>query len=731
VANEDPAGPDGASSETSNASRPRVTEIDLAATGFYKALPPGGRLARLWSTIGLLLGRRLAMVVRDDHVFIILMAAFVGITSGAAAGLLLLWIEFAIDSFPRPSGGVDALRWAVVIAVPVLGGLFAGLLRVLAARFVKQPLALGVPSVVEAIANRGGVLYGRAGVVCGLGTGVTVASGGSVGHEGPSVAIGATAGSVVARFFGLGRRRRIAMVGAGTAGGLAAAFNTPLAGVIFTVEIVFGGAIGGDVGTMSVFIPLVVAAVCGTFTSYAIRGDDLAFDLVSNTPVGASDLFFYVLLAIAAGVIGTAFSRAIVAMATRFDMLEAPPWVKPAIGALGVGLLAAFVSNELLGAGHSTVERALQGGLHWQLAAALLVLKIVATSLTLGSGGFGGAFLPSLYVGACLGTVFGTMVGTLVDGSQDVGAYALCGMGAVFAATMHAPLTPIVMMFELTHDYSVILPLMLSCILASLVARRLAPDSLFKAELKRRGIVIDKGEAEQEVMKRGLVRELMLPPTPVLTEGAGLDEIRSFALQADLRAVFVVDGEGGVIGYLNGASLAKHILEGQVKPESTAGELMTSRKMPLLHDSDTLAGAMLASARSGMELLPVVDEHRRLVGVLRRGDLIAHYSDKVLGEREEVVQVRTGGGGPADQEVGLGKGLILERIVIGRSWAGRSLADLELRQRTGVTVIEWIRGEVTLPIDPRAPLREGDQIALTGTREQILRARAVSIVVRG
>ncbi|MBC8072012.1 MAG: hypothetical protein IAG13_27040, partial [Deltaproteobacteria bacterium] len=158
--------------------------VDLGATGFYKALPPGGRLARLWAAIGLLLGRRLAMVVRDDHVFVIVMAAFVGITSGAAAGLLLTWIEFAIDSFPRPSGGVDAVRWAVVLAVPVVGGIAAGLLRLFAARVIDEPLANGVPAVVEAIATRGGGLSGRAGILCGLGTGVTIASGGSVGHEG-------------------------------------------------------------------------------------------------------------------------------------------------------------------------------------------------------------------------------------------------------------------------------------------------------------------------------------------------------------------------------------------------------------------------------------------------------------------------------------------------------------------------------------------------------------------
>jgi CIC family chloride channel protein len=700
-----------------------LVEQDLQATGYFKALPTSGRLARLWATLGLLLGRRLALVVRDDHVFLILMAAVVGMTSGAAAGLLLMWIEFAIESFPKPEEGDVALRWIVVLAVPVIGGLLAGWLRVLAARFVRQPPQNGITSVIEAIALRGGVMRGRSAAVCGLGTGITIGSGGSCGHEGPSVAIGAAVGSVVARFFGLRQRRQLAMLGAGASGGLAAAFNTPLAGVIFTVEIVFGGSIGGDVGTMSVFIPLIVAAVCGTFTSYAIRGEDLAFDLPLHGTASVPDLAFYVVLALLAGLIGTAMSRLIVLTESRFESLRAPVWIKPAIGALAVGLLAALVSNELLGAGHSTVQRALQGGLTWQLAAALLVLKIVATALTIGSGGYGGTFLPSLYVGACLGTLVGVVANLALSDAQDPGAYALVGMGAIFAAMMHAPLTPIVIMFELTHDYGVILPLMLGCILSGLVARRFGRSSLIKLQLERRGVVM-KHEAEGEVMKRGQVRDLVLGPTETLPLTATLEEIRRAALDAELRAVFVVDPDGMVVGYINGNQLAKRMLAGEIKPESTAKDLMGRSKLPLLHLNDTLAGAMLASARSGMELLPVVDEACRLIGVLRRGDLLAHYSDKVLAEREEVVAVRAGTG-RVGEEVGLGKGLVLERIIVGRAWAGRSLGELELRKSTGAAVLEWARGEVTMPVDPKAPLREGDVLAIAGTREQILRARSL------
>lgn len=698
-------------------------EPAVQATGFHKALPPSGVAARLWTRLGLQLGQRLADVVRDDHVFLIVMAAVVGITSGMASGALIAWIEYAIDLFPKPYESSAWIRWPAVVGVPVLGGLFAGALHLFNQRVLKQPLVGGIPGVIEAVAHKHGEIRGRQAVVTGLGTGITIGSGGSCGHEGPSVAVGAAVGSVLARFFGLRMRWHLAMVGAGCAGGLAAAFNAPLAGVVSTVEIVFGGAIGGNIGTMSVFVPLIVAAVAGTFTSHAIRGEHLTFAGIEHGDAMLAEMGFFIALAALAGVIGTLMGRSIIRVSQWFEALDLPGFVKPAIGALGVGLLAALVSNELLGAGHSTLSRALQGQLGWQLALALGALKLIATALTVGSGGFGGVFMPSLYVGGCLGTAVGALAHlALGPGVESTGAYALVGMGAIFAATMQAPLTPIVMLFELTQDYEIILPLMLGCILAAFVARRIHPRSFFQDVLHHQGVILSH-EAEVEVMKRGQVRDLMLPPTRVLTEGAGLEEIRKAALDADLRATFVVDDAGAVVGFVNGNLLARRMLTGEVRPDSTARELMGDLQLAFLYPTDTLAGAMLASARSGMELLPVVDHERRLVGVLRRGDLLAHYSDKVLGQQEEAVHLRASGSAVHGHEVGLGKGIILDHIVVGRRWAGSTLADLALRSRTGAIVMEWLRGEAVLPVDPQAPLRENDVLAVVGTREQILRAR--------
>lgn len=718
---EPPPGTGAAEDPMVSASRSMVGRRDsiLSRTGFFKPLSRAHRAERMWRAFGLMLGRQLTTVVRDDHLFLILMAAVVGMTSGAAAALLLTWIEAANRLFIEDVSGY--LRWAAVVVVPVLGGLAAGGLAYLSRRFFRVIPVISPAGVIASVAQNHGRLSGRGGLVTGLGTGMSIGSGGSCGHEGPSVAIGAAVGSVLAQFFGLRLRRQVALVGAGCAGGLAAAFNAPLAGVIFTVELVFGGAIGGNVGTMSVFIPLIVAAVTGTFTAHAIFGPHVEFQLVDHPSAAFPDYGFYVAMAIVAGILGVMMGRAIIYGFRKFEGLgRLPVWLHPAVGGFGVGLLAVAVSPDLLGAGRHIVDQALHSSLAWQAALLLVGFKIVATSLTLGSGGFGGAFMPSLYVGSCLGTLVGT-VAHLALGAEahPNSAYALVGMAAVFAGMMQAPLTPIVMIFELTHDYGIILPLMLSCILAVVVARRFSDRGFYRMILDHRGVILGH-EAEGEVMKRGHVRQLMVQPQRILTEQAELPEIRQATLDAELTAVFVVDAEGTVVGFINGNQLARRMLGGELQQGSTAGELM-GRRLTLLYADDTLAGAMSAFTRAKQDVLPVVDREHKLRGVLRRGDLMSHYSDKVLGEQQEVVQVHATG--RADEEVGLGKGIVLERVVVGRRWAGRSLADLELRRKTGVVVLEWRRGDRVMTIDPAAPLREGDVVAISGTRAQILEAR--------
>jgi CIC family chloride channel protein len=706
-----------------------VLGADTNKTGYYKPLPTTRRIVRLWEELGLRVGQRAAEAVGDDHLYLLLMAVIVGVASGATAGLLLLWIARAVELFPAVGKAFPSFGWIYLIFAPALGGLMVGGLRYVARRLFGD-LAEGIPAVIEAVGQQGR-LKGSSGAVLGVGTGLTIASGGSVGHEGPTVAIGATVGSVVARFFGLRMRRQTTMLGAGCAAGLASAFNAPLAGVIFTVEVVFKRSVGGNVGTMSVFTPLIVAAVAGTFTSYAIFGE--RSELIAPGEVAGDSLLlemiFFLALAVIAGLLSPAMSRVILYCSDLFErMKRLPAWIKPGLGGLGVGLLGALLFTELLGPGRGIVFDALNSELFWQVALGLALLKIVATALTIGSGGMGGVFMPSLVIGACVGTVVHALADLTFDslgiggGVSQPAAYALVGMGAYLGATLRAPLTPIVMIFELTGDYGLILPLMFACILSAFVAGRVETDTLFDLTLRRRGSarVLDHDD-EIGVMTRGHVGDLMVRPDHMLRMSSGFEELQRAALVEDTPTLYLLDDLERVAGVIDCRTLAARALRGEIPPDATAGELATKERPTLLVPEDTLAGAMLAFSRSGRDVLPVVDADRHLLGLLERAVLMAHYSEHVLEQRDAELQIHGSAG--LDHEVNLGIGVTLERVVVGRNWAGKSLIDLDLRGRVNVQVLEWRRDDELVAIDPRAPLREGDVLALAGSRDALLAAR--------
>jgi chloride channel protein, CIC family len=698
---------------------------DMSKTGFYKPLPATSRVVRVWEEFGLRVGSRAAAVVGDDNLYLLLMAVVVGVAAGATAGLLLLWIARAAELFPLVGEAFPSFGWIYLVLAPALGGLMVGALRSVARRWLGD-IPEGIPAVIEAVGQHG-KLNGSAGAVLGVGTGLTIASGGSVGHEGPTVAIGATVGSVVARFFGLRMRRQTTMMGAGCAAGLAAAFNAPLAGVIFTVEVVFKRNVGGNVGTMSVFTPLIVAAVAGTFTSYAIFGE--RSELIPPGHLGGANLLvemaFFLALAVFAGLLSPVMSRAILFSGDVFGRLKIPSWTKPALGGLGVGLLGALLFDELLGAGRGTLADALHSELFWEVALALALLKIIATALTIGSGGMGGVFMPSLFIGACVGTVVHALASvTLGDGVSAPAAYALVGMGAFLGASLRAPLTPIVMIFELTGDYGLILPLMFACILSSFVAGRIEKETLFDLILRKRGStrVLDSHD-DIGVMNRGHVGDLMIRPDHMLRMNSSFAELQRAALVEDTPTLYLLDEQERVAGVIDSRTLAARVLRGEIDPEATAGALVTGDRPTLLVPADTLAGAMLAFARSGRDVLPVVDSDRALLGLIERNVLMAHYSEHVLEQRDAELEIHGSAG--LDHEVNLGSGVTLERVTVGRNWAGKSLIDLDLRGRVNVQVLEWRRDDALLELDPRKPLREGDVLAIAGNREGLLAARWV------
>ncbi len=705
----------------------------VRATRTFAALPrPGRGLRRAWAALSMLLtwrrislghrlGQQLARITRDDHVYLVLLAAFTGVLAGSSEAVLLAWIDWVHGVFPEP-GGEGVLRFVLVVGLPTAGGLAVGALRHGLRRFVRVRVVEGPPGVIEAVAVHGGRIRGLGAPATGLGTGLSIAGGASVGHEGPSVAIGATVGSVLAGFFGMRRRRRTALVAAGAAAGIAAAFNAPLAGVIFAVEIVAGGAATCASSTLHTFLPLIVAAVASTFTSYGIMGERHEFAVSGLATPAPVEIVAYVVLAVVAGLLGAGFVRGVLAV-SRWGARRLPLALMPALGGLGVGLLAWGAGmNEVLGPGAGAIGRALQSDLPWRAAAVLLGAKLVATALSLGLGAYGGVFMPSLVAGACLGTLVGSASTQVLGGDEATSvAYALVGMGAMFSALMHAPLTPIVMIFELTRDYAVILPLMLACILAAFVARRAGSEPFYRAVLHARGVVLP-DEREDRGIRRARVASLVVPAPRVLTPMAPLSEVEA-ALQANkVGPVFVVAPDGAVVGVIDGRTLAQAVIGGAVSEHTTAADLADGA-FSVLTPTDTVAGAIWAFARSDFDALPVADEAGRFVGIVRRADVLSRYADDLLAREEGALEVLTPEG--VHEEVELAEGVILDHLVVPPRLDGATLAELDLRGRCGLLVVEWRRAERLLPVDPKAPLRAGDLLAVVGRREGILAARRI------
>ncbi|MDH7574008.1 MAG: chloride channel protein, partial [Clostridia bacterium] len=396
----------------------------------------------------------------------VILAVIIGIGAGLFACIFRQMIALAQGLFFGQGQTLGAwLGDAWVIVIPALGGLLVGPLTHFLAREAKGH---GVPEVMESVSLRGGRIRLRVIAVKALASATCIGSGGSVGREGPIIQMGSAIGSSIGQILRVPEPMLRTLVACGAAAGIAATFNTPIAGVIFALEIILGEFTASNFGL------LVVSSVTASLLSRVLLGDNPAFAVPAyyqlHHPV---ELLFYVFLGLAAGAVGAAFTRLLYFLEDFFDKIKyLPAYLQPAVGGLALGLIG-WKLPQIFGIGYETVSLALAGELTLGLLIILLLAKLVATSLTLGSGGSGGIFAPSLFMGAMLGGLWGTLIHTVYPQlTAPSGAYSLVGMGAVVAATTQAPIQAILIVFEMTRDYRIILPLMMACVVGTFIAQR-------------------------------------------------------------------------------------------------------------------------------------------------------------------------------------------------------------------------------------------------------------------
>ena len=535
---------------------------------------------------------------------------------------------------------------AYIIFVPALGGLLVGLLVY---NFAREAKGHGVPEVMEAVALRGGRIRPVVAVVKSLASSLTIGSGGSAGREGPIVQIGSAIGSSIGQALHLSDDRVSNLVACGAAAGIAATFNAPIAGVIFALEVILGGRF-----TVRYFSSVVVSAVVASIIGRVAFGNIPAFIIPKEYGVNSLwEYLLYPILGVLAAFTGVAFTRLLYAGEDFFDdRKRIPEWVKPAIGGALLGALALAYPlvkltqpitydrmPHIFNVGYDVIEGALAGNLALGVVIALLFLKMAATVLTLGSGGSGGVFAPSLFMGAMLGAAFALTVDRIFPGViGPSGAYALVGMAAVFSASAHAPITAVIILFELTGDYRIILPLMLTVVVATLIAQRLLHnESIYTLKLSRRGVRLQRGR-DQDILRSVLVREVA-QRTNLHTVPAdmSLAQLADFLSSSHHHGLPVLDEQGRLWGIVTVSDLEQAFDE-KLPPDTPVSQIGTTWPHLKVAFLDESIGEVLARMGTrGLGRMPVVDRANayELLGMIRRADIIRAY-DMAMTRRDEM-----------------------------------------------------------------------------------------------
>ena len=649
--------------------------------------------------------------VGRGHLFMVAIAIICGLGGGFGAVILRALIEFVQSVFFGPGEEVLPLiqqtPWTWRLLAPALGGLVVGPLVYFCA---KEAKGHGVPEVMESMIVRGGVIRPRVVVVKALASAISIGSGGSVGREGPIVQIGSALGSTIGQLLGVSTRQIRTLVGCGAAAGIAAAFNAPIAGALFAVEILLG-----DFGVPQ-FSPIVISSVVATVVSRHFLGNFPAFEVPAYHLVSPFELIPYIIVGVIAGLVALAFISILYGSEAFFDRLRFPEYLKAVVGGLLVGVIGIWFPH-IFGVGYDTINAALAGNLSVLLLGILLVAKMLATSITLASGGSGGVFAPSLFLGAVTGGFLGSLIHQWFPTfTATSGAYALVTMGAVVGAATHAPITAIIIIFELTGDYHIIPPLMAACVVSTLIAMLFRRDSIYTRKLRERGIDPFK-EEDPNVLKNLYVRDIIDREPEIIPASASFAQILGLVVQSRHSEFFVINEQGEFLGVVALSEFRRLIFEQDALQNVVIASDLVIPPRGTVREDDSLDVVMRLFSHTEAEELAVVSSQnpKKLIGTVHRKDLINAHNQEVLRRDMAGSMSSTVSLVGKVRQVEVGDGYVVQEIPTPRAFAGHTLRELDFRARYGVQVIFIrTRGKENQDTHLRVPTAD-DQVSAADT----------------
>jgi len=664
----------------------------------------------------------------NENTVTLFLASLIGIVGGCGAvgfrTLILLIQSVALGESDNVLEAVIALPWYGKFFIPSIGGMVVGPLIYFLG---KETKGHGVPEVMEAVALRGARIRVRVMFLKAFVSAVTIATGGSVGREGPIVQIGSSMGSSFGQLLKVGRERMRVLVACGAAAGIAATFNAPIAGVLFAIEIIIGNY------AIATLVPLILSSVMATIVGRWYFGDIPAFVIPRHALDNSLEILPYILLAVLAGFAAVAFTRLLYFIEDLFAGIRMPDWLKTPLVLFLVGLLI-LLCPQVYGVGYDTITQVLKNETTWYLLLLLVPVKMLATSVTLAAGGSGGIFAPSLFLGAVFGGLFGNAMQYLLPGTVlNPGAYAVVGMSAMVAGTTHAPITAFMVIFEMTGDYKLILPLMLCAILASFVAALLCKDSIYTMKLSRRGVDLSRG-MEVTIMQATKVKDVMKPEMVVLKDKTGFNEILQAVINSNESHYYVVDDASTLQGSFSVHDIKEVLSEQALSGLVVAKDLVALSASPSVEMETTLDQCMRKFGTYEIEEMPVVENNKtlKLRGKVSRRDIINVYNREILRQGSlglKFIQGKLPAAAPTQSYIDLPDDFEIHLLPVSVVLESRTLKDLDIRNNFGVTVVSVNRmserGErkVIIPC-PEEVLQMGDLLVLIGKGEDLNRLKA-------
>ncbi len=581
-----------------------------------------------------------------EESYLVSVAVFIGVATGLGSVGFTRLIEWVHDICygTESHGGLYSGRWILLFILPMAGALLVGAITFF---FAREAKGHGVPEVMDAIARREGKIRLRVAIAKAISSALTIGTGGSAGTEGPIIQIGAAIGSFSGQILKVSRYNIPVMVGCGAAAGISAIFHAPIAGVLFAMEVFLR-----EINLKS-FSPVLIASVISSVTVSAIMGTHEAiFPLLHMSSVHFKwlELGNYVVLGLACAAMGVLFIRVLYATEDLFDQIKIHHILKPVVGASGLGLLGLVMvfwlgdstthQPSIYGNGYPVIGHCIDAMTHIShelpmtigMMLLLVILKMASTCCTLGSGGSGGVFAPSLFIGAVLGYALGLIFQRLeVFINVNPSVYALVGMASVVAATTHAPMAAIVILFEMTRSYQIVMPAMFSATIAVVVARWMCRDSIYTLKLRRRGVHYET-IADAAILRRLTVRMVMKMHYITVHENEPLREVINKAIGQELADFIVVDEEGHYKGMVSAEDMREALMQPESIPLLVAADLMREN-IPAVIPDDSLDKIMAILTENHVDSLPVINPRndREFIGMITRSSLMDRYHEILTG----------------------------------------------------------------------------------------------------